>query len=131
MTMAPLQLTTRRVILAGALAAAAVVAPVITAFSAAQPSPAVACVGGEEEDIYSEQCVPHTVPNSYQGPFVPIPGNPDLPAVSEPGGGGEIPCNGANSGACIGLAEEAQAEGPAAVPHSEVESSPTVTGSIG
>ncbi len=64
-------------------------------------------------------------------PYSVIGGNPDLPAVNIPGGGGSIPCTGHNSGQCIGLAEEAASEGPAAQPRSAVGSSPTVTGSTG
>ena len=53
-----------------------------------------------------------------------------LPAVNLPGGGGSIPCTGHNSGQCIGLAEEAEAAGPQAVPESTVGHSPTVTGGV-
>ena len=41
-----------------------------------------------------------------------------------------IPCTGHNSGQCIGLAEEAQAAGPQAVPESTVGHSPTVYGGV-
>ncbi len=51
--------------------------------------------------------------------------------MNVPGGGGSIPCTGANSGECIGLSEEQQAEGPQPVPESTVGNSPTVHGSIG
>ena len=67
------------------------------------------------------------VPNSGE-PYQALGGNPSLPAVGIPGGGGGIPCTGHNSGQCIGLAEEDASEGPAAVPRSTVGSSPTVTG---
>jgi hypothetical protein len=118
----------RRMILAGGFAVAAVAAPAITVLALPLTSaPAVACPSGEEEDLYTGMCVPHTVPNSGS----PIAATPALPSVDLPGGGGSIPCTGANSGECIGLAEEQQSEGPQPIPESTVGSSPTVTGSIG
>ena len=87
------------------------------------------CPGGEEADQFTGTCVPHTVPNAGSQ-FSSIPGNPSLPAVNLPGGGGAIPCTGHNSGQCIGLAEEAAAAGPQAVPESTVGYSPTVTGGV-
>jgi hypothetical protein len=129
-TMATLERSVRRFILAGGFAVAVAAAPAIAVV--AVPSSAVPlaqCPGGEEEDTFTGVCVPHTVPNSGST-FSSIPGNPNLPAVNEPGGGGSIPCTGANSGECIGLAEEAQAEGPQPVPESTVGHSPTVTGGM-
>ncbi|MEV0672269.1 intersectin-EH binding protein Ibp1 [Mycobacterium sp. NPDC050441] len=129
--MATFPISMRRLIFAGGFAVAVAAAPAIAAFSVpASAGPAIACPTGEEEDLYTGVCVPHTVPNS-PGNFSSIAGNPDLPAVNEPGGGGSIPCTGANTGQCIGLAEEQQAEGPQPVPESTVDSSPTVHGSIG
>lgn len=130
--MANLPSSMRRLIFACGFAVAAAAAPAIAVFAVpATSGPAVACPSGEEEDLYSGQCVPHTVPNS-PGSFSSIPGNPNLPAVNLPGGGGgAIPCTGANSGECIGLAEEQQSQGPQPVPESTVGSSPTVHGSIG
>ena len=93
-------------------------------------TPLAQCPAGEEHDLYTAICIPHLVPNAGS-PYQAIGGNPDLAAVTIPGGGGSIPCTGHNSGQCIGLAEEAAAEGPAAVPRSTVGSSPTVTGSEG
>lgn len=114
--------------LAGGFAVAVAVAPAIAAVAA--PTAALVaqgCPGGEEADTFTGTCVPHTVPNSGPSPFNTSSGNPDLPVVSVPGGGGSIPCTGANSGQCIGLAEEQQAQGPAVVPQSTVGHSPTVT----
>ncbi|BBX29204.1 intersectin-EH binding protein Ibp1 [Mycolicibacterium alvei] len=128
--MATFPISMRRLILAGGFVIAAAAAPAIAAVSAPAAGPAFACPSGEEEDLYSGQCVPHTVPNS-PGAFSAIPGNPNLPAVNLPGGGGAIPCTGANSGECIGLAEEAQSRGPAVTAESTFGSSPTVHGSIG
>lgn len=129
--MATFPISMRRLILAGGFVIAAAAAPAIAAFSVpVSTAPAIACPSGEEEDLYSGQCVPHTVPNS-SGAFSSIPGNPNLPAVNLPGGGGSIPCTGANTGECIGLAEEAQSQGPAVTPESTFGSSPTVHGSIG
>ena len=93
-------------------------------------TPLAQCPAGEEHDLYTAICIPHLVPNAGS-PYQAIAGNPDLAAVTIPGGGGSIPCTGHNSGQCIGLAEEAASEGPAAVPRSTVGSSPTVTGSTG
>jgi hypothetical protein len=107
-----------RLILAGGFAVAVAAAPVIAAFAvptAGRPAPSIAaCPSGESEDIFTNVCVPDLVPNS--------------PAIqTAPGGLPEIngiPCTGANSGQCIGLAEEQQAEGPQPVPRSTVSSSP-------
>lgn len=130
--MATFEHSARRLILAGGFAVAVAAAPAIAVFAvpASTPSPVAACPTGEEEDLYTGMCVPHTVPNSGST-YSTIPGNPSLPAVNLPGGGGSIPCTGHNSGECIGLAEESQSQGPAPVPSSTVGSSPTVTGSIG
>jgi len=128
--MATFQLSARRLILAGGFAVAVAAAPVVTALAVpTTPTASVAqgCPGGEEADTFTGNCVPHTVPNSGASPFNTSAANPDLPVVSVPGGGGSIPCTGANSGQCIGLAEEQQAQGPAVVPNSTVGHSPTVT----
>ena len=129
--MATFPYSMRRLILTVGFVVAAAAAPAITAFAGPMPSaPVAACPAGEEEDLYTGVCVPHTVPNSG-GAFSAIPGNPNLPAVNLPGGGGAIPCTGANTGQCIGLAEENQAQGPPVSPDSSVGHSPTVTGHIG
>jgi hypothetical protein len=128
--MATFQLSARRLILAGGFAVAVAAAPAIAVFAvpATDATPiAQGCAGGEEADQFTGNCVPHTVPNSGPSPFSTSAGNPDLPVVALPGGGGSIPCTGANSGQCIGLAEEAQAAGPQPVPQSTVGHSPTVT----
>lgn len=118
--MAILAPSTRRLLLAGGFALAFAAAPAVGAFTVpvavAEPS---ACVGGEEADPFTGACIPHTVPNSPATPFSSIPGNPDVPAI------GNIPCTGANSGQCIGLAEDAPSFTP---PSSSVGSSPTVYG---
>lgn len=125
--MATLQFSARRLILAGGFAVAVAAAPALAVFAAPDASPVAQCSGGEEADPFVGTCIPHTVPNSGSA-FSSIPGNPSLPAVNLPGGGGAIPCTGHNSGECIGLAEESAAEGPAAVPRSSESNSPTVTG---
>ncbi len=125
-TMATMKFPARRLIIAGGFAVAVAAAPAIT--FVAMPTPAaapMACAGGEEPDLYTSVCVPHLVPNAGQ-PYSAIAGNPNLPAVNLPGGGGSIPCTGHNSGQCIGLAEEQQA--PVVTPESTIGSSPTVTG---
>lgn len=114
------QVSTRRLIVAGAVAAAIAVAPAITALTV--PATALAaCPNGESEDTYTGVCVPDLVPNSPE--FTSAPGQ--LPQIDG------IPCTGGNSGQCIGLAEEQEAQGPQPVPQSSVGSSPTATGHIG
>jgi hypothetical protein len=121
--MAFFEISARRLILAGGFAVAVAAAPAIAvvATPAAGPAYAQPCPGGEEGDPFTGVCIPHTVPNS-PSVFSSIPGNPDLSQIDG------VPCTGANSGKCIGLAEEAQSEGPQAVPRSTVGSSPTITG---
>lgn len=70
-------------------------------------APVAACPNGETEDTFTNVCTPDLVPNS-----------PELPSVDG------IPCTGGNSGQCIGLSEEQQAQGPQPVPHSTFSSSP-------
>jgi hypothetical protein len=124
-TMAALELS-KRLILAGGFAVAVAVAPAVAVFAAPSDSvPLAQCPAGEEVDTFTGVCIPHTVPNAGSV-FSTTPGG--LPAVNLPGGGGSIPCTGHNSGQCIGLAEEAQAAGPQAIPESRVGHSPTVTG---
>lgn len=127
--MATMKFSARQVIIAGGFTVAVAAAPAIAFVAAPTPASApLACAGGEENDLYTNACVPHLVPNAGE-PYSVIGGNPDLAAVNLPGGGGAIPCTGHNSGQCIGLAEEQQA--PLVSPESSVGSSPTVTGSTG
>ena len=115
-TMATMKFPARRLILAGGFAVAVAAAPAVAVFTVPSASvPLAQCPAGEEEDLYTGVCLPHTVPNS---PLSSIPGNPDLPAVDG------IPCTGRNTGECIGLSEEEQAMGPQPVPRSTVSSSP-------
>jgi hypothetical protein len=120
--MATQRISTSRLVLAAGFSVAALAAPAVAAFAMpGSPAPTIAaCPGGESEDIYTGSCTPDLVPNS-PAPMSgneSIPGNPSLPEVDG------IPCTGGNSGQCIGLGEEQQAEGPMAVPHSSVSSSP-------
>jgi hypothetical protein len=114
--MATFQLSARRMILAGGFAVAVAAAPAIAVFAAPSNSvPLAQCPAGEEPDSFTAVCLPHLVPNS--------------PAFGETSPGGlptvdGIPCTGANSGQCIGLGEEQQAEGPQPIPQSTVSSSP-------
>jgi hypothetical protein len=101
-----LKFPAQRLILAGGFAVAIAAAPAIAVFAA--PTPDVApvaqgCAGGEEPDQFTGNCVPHTVPNSGSV-FSTQPGNPDVPEING------VPCLGHNSGNCIGLAEENQAQ---------------------
>lgn len=120
--MAILEISARRLIITGGFALAVAAAPAVAAFAGPMTGPtplASDCAGGEEADLYTGNCVPHTVPNSPASPFGTIAGNPDIPEVDG------IPCTGANSGQCIGLAEDAPQYVP---PTSSVGSSPTVHG---
>jgi hypothetical protein len=117
--MATLEISLRRLILAGGFALAVAAAPAVAAVAlpATTGTPVASCPGGEEEDLYTDQCVPHTVPNS---PFTTNAANPDIPEIDG------VPCTGGrSSGACMGLEEDAV---PAVVPESTVGSDPTVTG---
>src|SRR5262249_25096834 len=128
-TMAIMEFPARRLIIAGAFAAAVAAAPAIAVVAMPTPdaTPLAQCPAGEEEDLSIGTCVRHMGRNGG-APSQAIGGTPSLPAVGIPGGGGSIPCTGHNSGQCIGLAEEAESEGPPVQPRSEVGSSPTVTG---
>ena len=118
--MAYLSVSGRRLFPAAVLALAVVGAPVVAVMAmpgAVISTPLAACTGGEEEDVYTTSCVPLLVPNSPDG-FTTNAANPDIPEIDG------VPCTGHDSGACIGLAEEQQAEGPQPVPRSTISSSP-------
>jgi hypothetical protein len=120
--MAILEISARRLIITGGFALAVAAAPAVAAFAGPTTGPtplASDCAAGEESDLYTGACVPHTVPNSPASPFGSIAGNPDVPEIDG------IPCTGGNSGQCIGLAEDAPQYVP---PTSSVGSSPTVHG---
>lgn len=118
--MATLKLPARRMFLAGGFLIAVAAAPAISVLAGPVSGPSAptfaACPTGESEDLYTGVCVPEMVPNSPSPFGMTSPGG--LPEVSG------IPCTGANSGQCIGLAEEQEAQGPMPVPHSTVSSSP-------
>ncbi|WP_019970454.1 hypothetical protein [Mycobacterium sp. 141] len=110
------QLSARRFIVAGGLAFAIVAAPTLTVLTL--PATTLAdCPNGESEDTFTGVCIADIAPNT--------PSPAELPQVAG------IPCTGGNTGQCIGLSEEQQAQGQQPVPQSTVGSSPTVTGSIG
>jgi hypothetical protein len=120
--MAILHLPTRRLILAGGFAVAIAAAPAVAMFAvpaAGSSAPTFsACAGGETEDQFTNICVPDLVPNSpdfSSASTAPVGGLPEVSGV---------PCTGHNSGQCIGLEEEQQAEAPVVSPHSEVSASP-------
>jgi hypothetical protein len=119
--MATFEMTARRLVLAGGFALAIAAAPALAAFTVPSAGPAThvaACASGEEEDLFTGNCVPHTVPNSPE--FTTNAANPDIPEVDG------VPCTGGrSSGSCIGLSENAPAYVP---PTSSVGSDPTVTG---
>ncbi len=118
--MAPFDTSVRRLLIAGGFAIAVAAAPTIAVVAVpALGASTQACSSGEEEDVFTGMCVPHTVPNS---PAVPAsgttPGLNDVPSVDG------VACEGRNDAQCRGLAEEQQAEGPAAVPKSSVDGTP-------
>jgi hypothetical protein len=115
--MATLKLHPRRLLLAVGFAIAIAAAPAVAvvAVSADSAPTIAACAGGESEDTFTGVCVPDLVPNS---PEIGQTSPGGLPEVDN------IPCTGANSGQCIGLSEEEQAEGPQPEPRSSVSSSP-------
>ena len=120
--MATQRINASRLILAGGFALAALTAPAIAALATSGVPGVQACPSGESEDLYTTTCTPELVPNqggsNAGSPYSTIPGNPDLPAIDG------IPCAGHNSGQCIGLAEEQQAQTPLVQPHTSVSSSP-------
>ena len=122
--MANVSVPGRRFLPAAVLALAVIGAPVVVLMAmppAAVSTPLAACTGGEEEDVYTTSCVPMLVPNSPDDSgFTTNAANPDIPEIDG------VPCTGHDSGACIGLAEDAPQYVP---PTSSVDSSPTVTGS--
>jgi hypothetical protein len=120
--MPPPAFNARRIVLAGGFALAIAAAPAVAAFGL-QPtvsgSVVAACDSGEDADQFTGECVPFVVPNS-PSPFTTTAANPDIPEIDG------VPCTGHDSGACIGLAEDAPQY---VAPESSVGSSPTVTGS--
>lgn len=115
--MATPRISGSRLVLAGGFALAALAAPGLAALSTSHTpaSGLAACPAGESADLYTTTCSPDLVPNS---PYRAIPGNPALPSIDG------IPCSGNNSGECIGLAEQQQAQTPLVQPHTSVSYSP-------
>ena len=91
-TMATMKFSARRLIIAGGFAVAVAAAPAIAVVAIPTPAatPLAQCPAGEEPDLYTATCVPHLVPNAGE-PYQAIGGNPDLPSVGIPGGGGAHP----------------------------------------
>lgn len=120
--MATQRITASRLILAGGFALAALTAPAMAALATSHAPEVTACPAGESMDTFTTNCTPDLVPNqggpNSGSPYSTIGGNPDIPAVDG------IPCAGNNSGQCIGLAEEQQAQTPLVQPHTSVSSSP-------
>jgi hypothetical protein len=109
----------RRLILAGGFALAVAAVPAITlATQPAHVTPLATCTSGEEEDVFTTTCTPMLVPNSPEGAFTSTAANPDIPEING------VPCTGGDSGACIGMAENAIDAGPQPVPRSTISSSP-------
>jgi hypothetical protein len=124
-TMATFQSPAQRLIIAGGFAVAVAAAPAVAVFAAptaSTPVPLAQCPGGESNDLYTDICIPHMVPNAGS-PYQSIPGNPDLASVAG------IPCAGHNMHQCIALTEGMPVH--VQQPQSSVSSSPTVTGHTG
>ncbi|BDX30196.1 hypothetical protein TUM20985_07430 [Mycobacterium antarcticum] len=106
--MAHFEIPARRLLIAGGFALVVAGGPAVAAFAvpvAISGAPAASCPAGEEEDMYTGSCLPHTVPNSPTNN-----GYPPSPVTQNPGGlptVDGIPCTGANTGKCIGLQENA------------------------
>ncbi|BBZ30459.1 hypothetical protein MMAD_47540 [Mycolicibacterium madagascariense] len=102
--MAHCDISLRRMILAGGFALVLAGGPAVVALSTPAIAGAVtSCQPGEEEDLYSGACLPHTAPSSPAGggsAVDPIPGG-SLSAVDG------VPCTGGDTGKCIGLQEDA------------------------
>ena len=116
------EFSARRFLLAGGFAVAVAAAPAVVALATPSTAPSshlADCASGEDADQFTGECVPSLVPNS-PSPFTTTAANPDIPEIDG------IPCTGRDSGACIGLAEDAPQY---VAPESTVGSSPTVTGS--
>ncbi|GFG54340.1 intersectin-EH binding protein Ibp1 [Mycolicibacterium agri] len=119
--MANLQSASQRLVLAGFLGLATVAGPVavMATSTTGESTPLAACTTGEEQDVYTMSCVPFLVPLSPdRSGFTTTAANPDIPEIDG------VPCTGHDAGACIGLAEEQQAEGPQPVPRSTISASP-------
>src|SRR3954464_6106004 len=120
--MANYSIPARRLFPAAVLALAVVGSPLLAVTTtpiAVVSTSLAACTSGEEEDVYTTSCVPMLVPNSPDdGGFSTNAANPDIPEIEGAPGPGH------DSGACIGLAEEQQAEGPQPIPQSTISSSP-------
>lgn len=111
--------TSRRSIVGIACALAVFGAPAAVVAATPEPTVLADCTGGEEVDVFTTTCTPMLVPNSpsVQG-FTSTAANPDIPEVDG------VPCDGRDSGTCIGLAEDQAAEGPPVVPKVTISSSP-------
>ncbi|GAB7068149.1 intersectin-EH binding protein Ibp1 [Mycobacterium hodleri] len=119
------EFSVRRLILAGGFALAVAASPAVAAFAVPTGGPGTQladdCAAGEDADPFTGSCVPFAVPNSPLPPAFTTPaGNPDIPEIDG------VPCTGRDSGACIGLSEDAPQYVP---PTSSVGSDPTITGS--
>ena len=112
---------TRRIVLAVAFSLASLGAPValMTTSVPDAPTQLASCSSGEEADVFTTTCTPLLVPNSPSPEgFTSTAANPDIPEIDG------VPCTGRDSGACIGLAEDAIAAGPQPDPKVTISSSP-------
>ena len=109
---------THRLLLTGGFAVAVAAAPIVAALSGAvqQPSstPLADCPPGQSLDVLSDSCKPDSeVPGPIENPINPENEQLQTGSItgSQPGEVGRlpevngIPCNGGNTGLCIGLTE--------------------------
>ena len=109
----------QRLLLAGGFSVAIAAAPLVTAFTGEIDStPLAECPAGQTLDALTATCHPESAaPNPIVSPINPEGATlqPGSLTGAEPGEVGRlpevngIPCNGANTGLCIGLSENNQA----------------------
>lgn len=76
--MAHFEIPARRLLIAGGFALVVAGGPAVAAFAvpvAISGAPAASCPAGEEEDMYTGSCLPHTVPNSPTNNGYPVAGH--------------------------------------------------------
>lgn len=117
--MAQFDISVRRLLIAGGFAVAVAAAPAIATVAVPSHVPASvqACGSGEEQDVFTGECVPHTVPSSPEVPTNASAGLDNVPSVDG------VACEGRNDAQCRGLAEE-QPAGPVVPPSSSVDGQP-------
>ncbi|GAY18089.1 intersectin-EH binding protein Ibp1 [Mycobacterium sp. shizuoka-1] len=115
--MANLKNSAQRLTLAGAVALAVAAAPALATFAVPAAAPLAACPTGQAPNPATGACEAAPASGPEDGVSYSTPGDPNsLPEVQG------IPCTGANTGQCIGLQEDQQAQ--PVQPRSTISSSP-------